>query len=284
MRRTEFLLNEVRESTDNSEANAIKDKELIGYFNAGQKLIQNIIFKTNPKADIFKDVVDYEYSSVGEYELPDDIFAVNGLSLVQYKSGDQYCKIDRKDPSERGGGYYTRDNLLIIEGYNYNYPIRVTVFRKLPKMDKRWGKIQTVTANTSLVLEGTYDTSAPLVDDYVSVVDKFGVQKVKDIYIDTFTGATWATTNALTGVAIGDYVCMGENTVNASLLPDECETYLLDYVRQRIITRQNYEDGGKQVYFTDKQQSDIADLFKNNQKDNLIPPITDYDSFDYGFE
>lgn len=282
MRRTEFLIAEIRNSTDNAAENAVKDAELIGYFNAGQKLIQNLIFKVNPKADIFKRVVDFDYSPTNEYELPDDIFSVNGLSLVQYKVGDRYQKIDRIDPAENCSGYYTEDNILKVKGNCY--PIRVTIFRQLPRMDKRWGKLQVVTPNTSVVLAAGYDPLASTVDDYISVVDKHGVQKAKGIFIDSFVADTLSTTDTLTDVAVNDYICMGKNAVNASILPDECETYLMDYVRQRIITRQNYEEGGKQVYFTEKQQTAITDLFKNNQKDNLIPPITDFEAFDYGFD
>ena len=113
-------------------------------------------------------------------------------------------------------------------------------------------------------------------DDYVTVVDKYGAKVRGDIFIDTYTSGTWSTTNALTSVVAGQYVCMGNNSVNASRLPDACETYLLDYVRQRIATRNVYtDDAKKQAYFTEKQEADIQALFSNNQKDVLYPPITD---------
>lgn len=281
MRRTEFLLTELRNSTDSVQANAIKDAELIGYLNNGQKLIQNIIFKVNPKADIFKKKVTYSYNSDGEYELPNDIFAENSISMVEYFNGDKYYPVKKIDEVEKSTscGYYTENKNLFITGYE-NFDIRVTCFRELPKMDKRWGKVASLIAGTSITLTGN-DVLAPTVDDNISVVDKFGAQILGDIYIDTFTGPVWSTTNSLIGVTSSHYVCMGENAVNASELPDACETYLLDYVRQRIYTRSNYDDANKQVYFTDSQRADLSDLFKNNQKDSIFPPITDHDSLDF---
>jgi len=279
MRRTEYLINELRKSTDNTNANGVKDAEIVSYLNYGQKLLQNIIFKTNPKSDIFIKNAEYSYNAEGTYDLPADIFAENAIAAVEYKQGDRYYKIDRIDRIELSSGYYVENKKLKIEGYKF-FDIRVTVFRELPKMDKRWGRIGTVSSGVSLTLTGI-DTDASTVDDHVTVVDKFGAQVLPGIYVDNYNGSIWETTNLLAGVTIDQFVCMGKNTVNASELPDACETYLLDYVRQRIYTRNNYDDAGKQVYFTDSQRADIADLFKNNQKDVMFPPITDYDAMDF---
>lgn len=287
MRRTEYLLTEIRNSTDNTDTNGIKDAELISYLNYGQKLIQNTVFKANVKADIFKRTEVYDAIESGIYPLPDDRYGVNSISLVEGKFGMDnvnagFRPIDRVDKSEASNlfGYYTEDENVILTGLNINLQVvqvRVTYFYALPRMDKRWGKIQTVNPGVSLVLTGN-DLLASTVDDYISVVDKFGTQVRGEIYIDDFgVASTWLTTDALTDVVANQYVCMGKDTVNASRLPDACETYLLDYVRQRIYTRNVYEDSAKQVYFTEKQEADIVALFSNNQKDIQYPPITDTD-------
>lgn len=292
MRRTEYLLTELRNSTDNTDVNAIKDAELIAYLNYGQKLIQNIVFAANVKADIFKETVVYDAVESGTYALPSNKYAVNSISLVEGKFGPDnvnsgFRPIERVDKSEASNlfGYYTENSNVQITGLNINLQIvqlRVTYFKVLPRMDKRWGQIKTVSSAVSLEMEAGYDTLASTVDDYISAVDKYGAQVLAEIYIDSFAGgATWTTTNTLTGVIAGQYVCMGKDTVNASLLPDECETYLLDYARQRIYTRNVYEDANKQVYFTDQQKADIAALFSNNQKDIIYPPITDTEFLEF---
>ena len=286
MRRLEYLITEVRNSTDNKDVNGIPDAEIIGYFNYGQKLLQNIIFKANSKCDIFKETEVYEPSSDGQYALPSNIFADNSISLVEVKTGvdtvnDGYRPVDRVDKSEASSkfGYYTEDGTLFLTGMNSNYNIyslRVSYFKKLPKVDKRWGKVSAINSGVSLTLDpATYDSNYSTVDDNLTVVDKFGAQVLSNIYADSFSTNVISTSNALAGVTTSHYVCMGADSVNVSQLPDECETYLLDYVRQRIYTRNVYNDANKQVYFTDKQEADIADLFKNNQKDVLYPPITD---------
>jgi hypothetical protein len=291
LRRTEFLITEIRNSTDNVESNGVKDAEIIGYLNYGQKLIQNIVFKQNVKADLFRAEVEYAPTQDGIYTLPDDIFAVNAIALVEGRFGaDQinggYRQIKRIDKSEASNffGYYTENNVLRISGLEQNFymeRLRVTYFRVLPRIDKRWGAVQTVNPNTSLVLAAGYDVNAETVDDVITVVNRAGSQIRNNIAISSFSGATWNTSDALTGVTNQHFVCMGKNSVNASELPEACEPYLLDYVRQRVYTRNNYEDAGKQLYFTDKQQADIASLFANNQKDVLVPPVTDTDYLEF---
>lgn len=291
MRRLEFLLNEVRESTDTKD-NTITDKEIIGYYNDATRLIQNLIFKFNPKADLFKEVLVYDANSEGTYDLPDDIFAENALSLVEGQFGadsvnDGYREIDRIDELNRSNlfGYFTRNNKLIIAGSDAGQlqlgKVRLTYFKQVRKLDKRWGKIDTVNSGVSLVLAAGYDDTASQVDDYICVVDKLGATVLEGIFIDNFNLATWETTNALTGVVAGNYVVMGKHTSNVSELPNATETYLQDYVRQRLITRNNYEDGGKQVTFTKEQQADLISLFSNNTKENISPPTTDFDYLEF---
>lgn len=293
MRRLEFLLTSVRRSTDNVQTSAISDAEMIEWFNDGQKLIQNIVFKMNPKADIFKAVEVYDASSDGVYDLPSDIYSVNAISLVEASFGtgsgdnDGYVPISRVDESDRAylAGYFTRDSQVIFTGYRNNQQfsnIRITYFKALPRFDKRWGTIQTVNSGVSLVLLAGYDDLAGTVDDYVTVVDSSGTVIRENIRITSFAGgATWTTTDALTGVIAGHFVCMGSYSGNLSGLPNECEPYLLDYVRKRLYGRNVYNDGDKQEGFTAEQKDELIRLFSNNTKEMLSPPITDLTFLDF---
>jgi hypothetical protein len=289
MRRTEYLINALRRSTDNVQTAAIEDAELIEYYNDGQKLIQNLVFKYNPKADIFKAVEVYDATADGVYDLPEDIYAVNALSLVEATVGlwddtdnEGYVKIDRVDEDCRSylAGYFIRDNQIIFTGSNQNYQfvkVRLTYFKKLARMDKRWGTIQTVNSGVSLVLSGGYDDLAETVDDHVTVVNSVGAIVRDGITISSFSGNTWNTSDALTGVTAGMFVCMGEYSQNVSELPEECEPYLQDYVRKRLYGRNNYNDVNKQDVFTAEQKDELVKLFSNNTKEVMNPPITDLD-------
>lgn len=294
MRRMEFLITAVRRSTDNQQTSAVTDAEMIEWFNDGQKLIQNLIFKNNPKADIFKGVEIYDATASGEYDLPSDIYSVNAISLVEatyglwdsYENNRNFLPISRVDESDRAylAGYFIRDNKLIFTGDQSNYQftkIRVTYFKALPRCDKRWGQIQTANTGVSLVLQSGYDDLASTVDDNVTVVNGLGAVIREGIHIDSFSGGTWNTADALTGVATGQYVCMGARSGNFSLLPDECEPYLLDYVRKRMYGRNTYNDGDKQEGFTAEQKDELIRLFSNNTKEILSPPITDLTFLDF---
>lgn len=281
MRRTEYLITELRNSTDNTDTGAIKDAEIIGYLNYAQKLIQKIIFKVNPEAALFQKEALYSFSSSGEYDLPEDCYAKNAVLKVEYKNGDKYYPISPIDSAEYGrSGYWRTENKIVIQGFLY-FDIKVTYFKQLPKLDRRWGKVMSVTGGAQLALTGQ-DALFTTVDDYVTVVDKYGAQVRSGIFIDAYSAPNIATTDALTGVTTNDYICMGKNSVNASELPDECEPYLLDYARQRLATRSVYTPEAQlQINFTDAQRSDLEDLFAANKKDVTTLPITDFDCLDF---
>lgn len=294
MRRLEFLLNSVRRSTDNVQTSAITDAEMIEWFNDGQKLIQNLIFKMNTKGDIFQAVEVYDANTDGVYDLPEDIFALNAISLVEASLGqgtndnDGFVPINRVDESDRAylSGYFVRNGQIIFTGnqaaFHPYQQVRVTYYRKMPRFDKRWGTIQTVNSGVSIVLQSGYDDLASTVDDYITVVDGLGNVVRDNIHISSFSGGTtWTTTDALTGVVAGNFVCMGKDANNFSELPEECEPYLLDYVRRRLYGRNVYNDGDKQYDFTAEQKDELIRLFSNNTKEILSPPITDLTFLDF---
>ena len=283
MRRLEFLITEVRNSTDNTDVNGIKTPEIVGYFNAAQKYIETIIFKSNPYADIFKTQVEVPAVSSGVYTIPDDVLSVNAISMVEARFAETsnnkgYSRIKPISESEFSYifGYITRNGQILISGQNdvaQLLSIRITYFRQLPRLDVRQAKISAVTPGVSIQLTST-PTDLYTMDDHCSTVDSLGSQVVSNIHFTNTSGATLLTTDT-TGVAAGQYIVAGKNACNVSLLPDSCEVYLLDYVKQRIYTRNNYEDAGKQNYFTEQQKEEVASIFAKNKKDDDTIPVTD---------
>ena len=282
MRRLEFLITEVRNSTDNKDTNGVSNNEIIQYFNDAQRFISNLIFKSNPYADLFKVQLEYTPVSTGIYALPADIFAVNAISMVEGRysqtgNNDGFTRIKPISESEASYifGYYTRDGNIIITGQNTNISmdkVRITYFKKLPTLDIRRGTVGVVTANTSIAIT-SLDATAPLKDDNYSTANQYGAQVVSGIY--SASTASPLLTATTTGVISGQYLLSGTNSCNSSILPDACETYLLDYVKQRVYTRNNYQDSDKQVYFTEQQKADIISLFSKNKKDDDTVPVTD---------
>jgi len=283
MRRLEFLITEVRNSTDNKDVNGITTPEIVSYFNSAQKYIGTMIFKSNPYADLFKIQVEVPAISTGVYTLPDDCFAVNAISMIEARFAETsnnkgYSRIKPISESEFSYifGYITRNNQILISGQNdvaQLLSIRITYFRQLPTLDIRQAKVQTVNAGVSIVCDST-PSNLYTMDDHCSTVDLNGDQVVGDIYFTNTSGATLTTTNTV-GVNNTQWIVSGKNGCNRSLLPDACEPYLLDYVKQRIYTRNNYQDGEKQMYFTEQQKAEIISIFSKNKKDDDTIPVTD---------
>lgn len=282
MKRLEYLITQVRNSTDNKDVNGISTSEIVSYFNDAQRYITTIIFKNNPYADLFKVQIELPAVASGEYTLPDDCYSTNALSMVEARFADTsnnkgYSRIKPISESEFSYifGYITRDNKVLISGQNdvaQLQNVRITYFKQLPTLDIRRGTIGTVIANTSVAVT-SLDTEIFAMDDHFSTVDSQGDQVVNNIY-SASTSSPLAVSNT-TGIVAGQYLVSGKNSCNKSQLPDVCETYLLDYVRQRIYTRNNYEDANKQMYFTELQQSEILSIFSKNKKDDDTIPVTD---------
>lgn len=283
MRRLEFLINQVRQSTDNKDTNGIPDSEIVGYFNDAQRHITTLIFKTNPYADLFKVQVELPAVSSGEYIIPSDCFSTNAISMVEARFADTsnnkgYSRIKPISESEFSYifGYFTRDNKVLISGQNdvaQLQNVRITYFKQLPTLDIRQSKVMSVNAGASILL-ASEPTGMYSMDDHCSTVDSQGDQVVSNIYFTNNSGNLLFTANT-TGVTNTQYVVSGSNSCNKSQLPDVCESYLLDYVKQRIYTRNNYEDANKQAYFTEEQKGQIISIFAKNKKDDETIPVTD---------
>lgn len=283
MRRLEFLVNRVRYETDNKDTNGIANAEIVSYFNDAQKYISSLIFKNNPYADFFKVQVELPASIAGIYNIPDDCFTTSAVSMVEVKweessnnKGYNRIKPIMESESAYMFGYYIRNNQVIITGDapNANFTsIRITYFRRLKSVDVRQAKVNSVVPNVSIIMS-LVPTDLYLMDDHASTVDADGNQVVANIYFTNTSGIVLSTLNTL-GVTTSQWIVAGKNTCNKSELPEECETYLIDYVKQRIYTRNNYEDANKQMYFTEQQKADIISLFSKNKKDDDTVPVTD---------
>lgn len=283
MRRLEFLLTEVRNSTDNTDTNGVKTPEIVGYYNDAQKFITTMIFKNNPYCDLFKAQSIQSAVSSNEYTLPSNCFAVNAVSMVEVKTNtsnnnDGYVRIKPIMESEFAFafGYITRDNKVIISGQDnisWFSDVRITYFKQLPTLDVRQAKVASTIANTSITCVAA-PTDLYTISDHCSTVDALGDQVVSDIYFTNTSGLVLTTTTT-TGVDNTQYIVSGADACNRPLLPDACEPYLQDYVRQRIYTRNNYDDANKQMYFTELRQAEIISIFSKNKKDDDTIPTTD---------
>jgi len=292
MKRMEYLLYDIRESTDNRDRNGIKDSEIIQYFNDGSAYIQSLVFKHMPKPVYFLDKFIYETTNVNaEYPLPSNIYASGAISTLEAKFGQStinegFRALKRvfQEDSPDFFGYLSYGNTLRVTGTEINLAIealRLWYFKKVRRFDKRWGVIQTLIPNTSITaVAASYDSELANINDIVSIVDANGVVIRDSIVISSFASNVLNTADDLTGVSPGQFIVSGGYSSTVSDLPSGVEVYLKDYVRQRIYTRNNYNDAGKQVFFTNKQEEDIISLFSQPSKEIDVPPITDVEYLD----
>ncbi len=287
MRRLEFLMNRVRYETDNKDVNGITNTEIVSYFNDAQKYITSLIFKMNPYADMFKTQVEIAANSTGIYTIPSDCFSSSSISMVEAKWSDDannqgYNRIKPIAESEASYifGYYVRNNTVVITGDapNANFTfIRITYFKRLKSLDVRQSKVSSTTS-TTIVMTAPAPTDLYLMDDHASTVSVDGDQVVAGLSFTNTSGTSLTGVSpdpTVAGVNNTQYIVAGANACNRSELPEECEPYLVDYVKQRIYTRNNYEDANKQMYFTEQQKADIISIFSKNKKDDDSFPVTD---------
>lgn len=297
MRRIEFLINQVRRSTDNTDKNGVSDTEIIEFFNDGIEAIQAIIHSQNFTPDLFLATRSYDFDfSTNSYALPDDIYSTNAIMLVEVRFGSSdvnegFRSVKRITDVEQADffGYYLRDGRIYFALSEQNtikafQQFRVTYFRALKRFDKRWATVSSVTPGSpnTLTITGA-DVDFQNVDDTFSIVDANGVVVQAGLKIVSLSGLPTAITfTGLTaGIVNGTFLVMGDKSSTSCELPKSVEPHLLDYVRQRLYTRQNYSDSNKQITFTQATQQAIVSIFSNKSRDIGEPPIVDYDYLGY---
>lgn len=286
MRELQFLINDVRQRTDNTDTNAVSDREIIGYFNDCVKSIQSICSKANVLSSYFKSSIFYP-SPVADQELdlPSDVFGDNAVTYVDISSDasgspDSWSTLERISQEEGHylTGWYTRNKKIVFtgtRGANLGYGARAWYFKRLPRWDKAWATFtskigQAVTINV-------LDSDFSKIDRFITFINPLTneVRASGLSYVVTAPGQITVTGDVSSLVA-GDLMLMGKISTIDIELPEEVEPYILDYVGKRIYGRNNYrEDATQNDYFTADDRDNITSIFADAGKSIVHPPITD---------
>jgi len=304
MRDLQYLISDVRESTDNTDTNGIKDKEIIRYFQDGVRSIQAIIFKNNPLCSYFQyPTIITAPKSGTAYALPTDTYADNAVTFVETQSDSGssqfWTRLDRcwQEDQNIRMGWYTRNRSILFSGAQdspLSLKARAWYFRRLPRWDKVWAKVTSIAGNTIAI--SVTDRDFVGVDSILTFLDTSGNQKLGTDGLPILTGlkfslvapfsfdasqnsiGTLLVLGTLTGLAVGDQIVMGKNTTLSIDLPEEVESYILDYVGKRIYSRNNYSlDSAKVEYFTQEARDNIVQIFTDVGQSQVTTPITDTD-------
>ena len=254
MRKLKFLISDVREATDNTDKNAISDKEIVLYFNDCVRSIQTIVLKNNPKAAYFQTFFTIQAPLQGRFfDLPDDCFAFNAVTFVEVLSesslDDYWYRLDHVAQEEQNYffGWFTKNKKICFTGRNdvqVGNACRVWYFKKMPSWQISVSKVQSIAGNDiNLASNHKLDYS-----DYITVYSPTGEKRGSfQIDPDLSTLTKIVSIDALTGVQAGDLILPEKDSALDLEMPDEVETYLLDYVSRRIYSRNNYRDDTNQV-------------------------------------
>ena len=286
MRRLTQLINNVRFQA-NEDSNRFSDARFIKIFNDAQEEVARAINVRASENSQFQDnYITSIVSGQNEYELPDDVYAGSYVTAVfrklasgsiQYQSYEPLRRISVKEIG-RSVGYFIQNRSIVLSLVPItNTPdgLMITYTKRIPSLSPRFGKITQI--NGQQITVGGYDTDTNPIDisDFICSVDKSGTQIDKGLEVDSYSLGKFTVTGTITS-QVGDYVVIGENATTHSELPLECEKYLTIFA-QRMVHYINSSRGDLDAsdIFTEKEKSDISELFADNESDTKYPPIVD---------
>lgn len=299
MKEIDFYINDVRLATDNTDTNGVKDREIVRYFNDGVRAIQALIFKNNPLCSYFQKSVEFTpITGTREYDLPSDCYAKNAVARVEVKNETgRWVTLGRVWPEDCFFGWYTSNGQLILSGNeetSYHETIRVWYFYRIPKVSQKiltLSGLSGFTLTTSGSMPGALLPELAKQDNKFSIVNKFGVVAQTDltyasfnglnqVFIDTTLSSFLASLLALNYAVAANrhWLVWGNNSTFIIDLPEEVETFLVDYVAKRIYGRNNYgTETSKIEFFSNEAKTELISIFADAAQTSNVPPLTDTD-------
>lgn len=256
MKRLESLIRIARELSQNTRYDSTSGLSQV-VFNRFFKNAQDNLYKgiQNTKSKFYlKEVTESVVASQQEYDYPFDIYlrAIDTIEWSQYTSitnENTWIVLDKAIEKERLSNnngwpfsYIVKEDYYLLNPPLESGSLRINYIRKLPEIEKRSGRVsavtmsgQTLSALTIDPAEESFDPSYLNTENYICIVDMYGRLKAR--------GITYTSVNSTTGVftlssqtvvdsgtiAIGDYVCVGEYSVNLPEMADICESYLIKH-------------------------------------------------------
>lgn len=253
MKRVEQLIDMARKLSGNTsydENSGVPQSVFVQYLNNAQDSLTKEVVNLKTKYLLKQKEVPV-VSGQEKYDYPDDIYmqhidTIQWLDKAQetyfqnlYKS---YIKEKVTTTASYPFGYIPQN-----DGIHLNPPINsgtlmVSYIKRFPKLQKKSGLVMARTLNnsnqiTAIVLDvsdATYDENEINDDYFLCVVDKYGKQKAVNVEYESVSNGvfTMSAHSLSTGesISVGDYICVGKNTVNIPLWDDVCESYLLKHM------------------------------------------------------
>lgn len=310
MKRVEHLIKQVRRQTDNLQVGTdqgMSDEEIIRFLNDAQDDIFGAIVNTFKQ----KFLTTHTFSAVANqssYSLPPKAYMGAQTAMLEWSITGlerDYRALKRVTMREKVSceGWPARYS---VSDYLYVWPIpiaaqgmfKATYTKKIPMLDKRRAKINTVTIAggqiTAMTLLGptgaaftSTDADGFTENDYLCVVSSTGTVKaagiaytaVSNVGVVTLDGNYTLQTGET--AAAGDYIVLGQYATTHSELTDDCERYLLAYTAWKVYKRDSNDDFGPQQQELGAMREQILDNYAELNLDiEYTPQVNDF--YDWG--
>ncbi len=274
MRRVDYLITDVRRISRNQlnpdGTASIPDEEILQYLNDAQDRLQGLIGATKGVDKVFSAQATINLVASQEaYSIPNRVFMNKGIDLVEFSysgSTTDFLPLPKLNVFNRNTntdnypyGYFRRGGQIFLTPVPTSSTgvLRVTFEKTLDDLDKRRGKVSSIsgltsTTFTSLVVDSTADeTSNPNLStiDYICIVDKDGNRRAYNIPVGSYVSGTNTLTPAagftfITGdtFSVDDYIVFGRWHTTHSQLIDEAESYLIHYAVESILHKDSSGD------------------------------------------
>lgn len=274
MRYVGLLIDDIGEQSKNrrsdvTSTSGVQDNEILRYFRSAQSYIQSQVLRQVGATDYFNSTTTAALvNGQKSYTLPADVYYNSKIKRVRYSDSGQAR--DYYDLTPLSSSRFTEDadisspdsyavgnGVLLLNGVPSSSAgtLQTTYVRSLDGLDKRRGKVQSVSDNgtsyTNIVLEDddTLDGTriASYVGDYACFNSTRGVVGHYNATVSAYDSGTRTLTlsSALiaTGtISVGDYLTLGEYSTTHSILPRECEHFLLEFVDWKLKKGDSSED------------------------------------------
>ena len=297
MRRIDLLITQARRESENeefSDTSGITDVEFLQYFNDAQHRLQSVIIAQHPSVFI-EEVSVTAVPNQEAYNLPSDAFLFNNITNVEYSTNSNnfysltLASLKRRASEVNGyPRYYIRKSgqILLSPTPQSAGTIRLNYIKRIDELDSRRGSVASsvVTADsiTSLFLNVTTDSvdNDNLAEhEFVCLVDKNGVIKMKNIPVDDIDASTGevTVTSGFTfeegeTISVGDYIVGGKDTTTHPELPRNCERYLIKYCVWKILKRDSSTDYAEAQQELLAMETDIINSYAELTDDIVYIP------------
>lgn len=288
----------------------VQQRDFVQFLNDAQARIYNLILQT--RSSLYQKQAFANTSANSPYvQLPDaDIYLSHNVVAALYSHNGNainYAPLElrtvRQEVSVAGypSSYFLLDDKLVLSPYPSSgvvNAIKLTYQKVVPTLDIRRGRIVShganiiVMADDSWIVDETEDDLSGNWVDYVSIVDKDGVQLATGIPVlgpNAYDSATRILTVSMTAAQVtavngydnNCYLVFGKSSTTNAQLPSICERYLTEYT----VMRAQMGDGNKDSVDTSPVlmaiEKEIVDAIEELEEDIYSIPIVDRSMMNY---